>query len=50
MEAPIQDHHDHQDPLMEEGEVVVVADSQGVVMALEVEEETLVASLKHCCG
>ena len=31
MEAPLQDHHDHQDPLMEEGEVVVAVDSQGVM-------------------
>ena len=36
MEAPLQVLHDHQDPLMEEGEVVVVADSQGMVMAAEV--------------
>ena len=36
MEAPLQVHNDHQDPLMEEGEVVVVADSQGMVMAAEV--------------
>ena len=31
MEAPLQDPQDHQDPLAEEGEVVVALDSQGVM-------------------
>ena len=33
MEAPLQDHHDHQDPLMQ-GEAGVVVDSQGVMVVV----------------
>ena len=33
MEAPLQDHHDHQDPLME-GEAGVAVDCQGVMVVV----------------